>query len=128
MTFNEAYNLYMSARDKNVGKPVANNTRIVKVDENTLGVKLHNTVVVQIHNDGTYTLNNGGYLTKTTKDRINEYSPARLYQKKFEEAIHTQAYQYTVSSILRSLPILAPVPANAPVVTVVVKSLNILSQ
>jgi hypothetical protein len=84
MTFNEAYNLYMSARDKNVGKPVANNTRIVKVDENTLGVKLHNTVVVQIHNDGTYTLNNGGYLTKTTKDRINEYSPARLYQKKFE--------------------------------------------
>jgi len=29
-------------------------------------------------------LYSGGYRTATTKSRINEYSPAKIYQKKFQ--------------------------------------------
>jgi hypothetical protein len=29
-------------------------------------------------------LNSGGYRTHTTKKRINQYSPVRIYQKNFE--------------------------------------------
>lgn len=84
MKFNEAIALYMKSRNADDGKPIGNNTRLVKVDANTLGVRLHNTIVVEIHNNGTYTLRHAGWRTNTTKDRINKYSPARLYQKGFE--------------------------------------------
>lgn len=44
---------------------------------------LHQTDVVTIRSDGTYVLRNGGWQTTTTKRRINQYSPARIYQKDF---------------------------------------------
>jgi len=61
-------------------KKLENNTYLVRVDDKTLGVKLHNTIVVYIHRSGNYTLDTGGWRTVTTKDRINRYSPARLHQ------------------------------------------------
>jgi len=65
-------------------KKVGNNTYLVRVSPETIGVRLHNTVVVQIHNNGTYTLNSGGWQTVTTKARINEYCPVRVNQRKHE--------------------------------------------
>ena len=53
------------------------------VDTNCIGIRYHKTYVVKMYPDGTYELNNGGYLTKTTKERINEYAPISLYQKNF---------------------------------------------
>lgn len=62
-------------------KKVGNNTYLHKISEDTFGVRLHATDVVQIHFDDTYTLNSGGWRTRTTKDRINSYSPARVWQR-----------------------------------------------
>lgn len=43
-----------------------------------MAVRLHNTDVVTYHPDGTATLYTGGWMTVTTKDRINAWSPARV--------------------------------------------------
>lgn len=82
MDFKTAAKQFATARNKGAGKRLENNTHLVKLDEETYGVKFHKTVVVQIHHDGHYTLNSGGYSTPTTKERIRKYSPARLFQKK----------------------------------------------
>lgn len=65
-------------------RKVGNNTWAEILDDGSVGIVLHNTRVVTIHPDNTYTLNSGGWHTSTTKDRINKYSPARVYQSKFE--------------------------------------------
>jgi hypothetical protein len=62
-------------------KKVDNNTTIRKVGD-SVAVRLHETDVVIIRSDGNYVLNSGGWLTSTTKDRINNYSPASVYQAK----------------------------------------------
>lgn len=47
-----------------------------------IGVFYHGTCVVRAHPDGSVVLNTGGYYTATTKARINEYSPASVFQDK----------------------------------------------
>lgn len=85
LTFDVAQARYMSAKDKRKGKPTPDvNTRIVYVNEDTYAIQYHQTKVVLIHRDGTYTLNSGGYRTPTTKKRINDYSPVKVFQKKHE--------------------------------------------
>jgi hypothetical protein len=64
-------------------RKIGNNTYLERIDANTVGIRLHGTIVVSIHNNGRYTLNGGGYRTRTTKDRINEYAPVKVYQKAF---------------------------------------------
>ena len=66
---------------KRDSKKVGNNTYMIRLGSD-IGIRLHNTVVVTIHPDNTYTLNSGGWQTVTTKDRINQYSPIRVYQSK----------------------------------------------
>jgi len=61
-------------------KKLEHNTFLVKVDDETLGVKLHNTIVVYIFKSGIYQLDTGGWRTVTTKDRINRYGPASVHQ------------------------------------------------
>lgn len=63
-------------------RKLENNTYLDRLDDDTIGVRLHGTYVVKLHSDGTYTLNSGGWQTVTTKDRINGYSPAAVYQSK----------------------------------------------
>lgn len=75
---------YQTAKDtiKNRdSKKLGNNTYLLPAGD-AFAVRLHQTDVVLIHADGTYTLNSGGWQTPTTKDRINEYTPARLHQAK----------------------------------------------
>jgi hypothetical protein len=81
LTFKEAQETFDTARDKSKGKPLGNNTRLVRYG-NGYAVFLHQTAVVVIKPDGTYRLNSGGWRTVTTKDRINLYSPASLFQSK----------------------------------------------
>lgn len=83
MLHSRAAELFATARDKYAGKPLENNTRLVKLENGDYAIRLHWTNVVVIHADGTYTINSGGYETATTKDRINGYSPARVFQKDF---------------------------------------------
>lgn len=82
LTHSAAAELFATAKDKAAGKPLQNNTRLEKLENGDFGVRLHATIVVTIHADGTYTLNSGGWQTVTTKERINGYSPARVYQEK----------------------------------------------
>lgn len=90
MTYDRGAALLAKAR--NGRKKLANNTYLHRIDDSTLGVKLHSTDVVIIHADGTYTLHDGGWQTVTTKDRINSYSPARVGSVKGVWQIGSYAY------------------------------------
>lgn len=75
---------YAEAREKlgnRTKRKLERNTYLEPLDAQTVAVRLHQTNVVLIHSNGTYTLNSGGWKTITTKARINEYSPARLYSE-----------------------------------------------
>ena len=90
LTFQQAVEKFATARK---GKPckLAGNTYLEKIDESTYAVKFHATNVVLIHGDGTFTLDNGGYRTNTTKNRINEYSPANVFQQNFEWHLYVRS-------------------------------------
>lgn len=79
MNYNVAQ--HQLARGRNGQKKLANNTYLHSVD-NGIAIKLHSTDVATILPDNTFLLNSGGWRTATTKARINEYTPARICQKK----------------------------------------------
>jgi DNA helicase TIP49 (TBP-interacting protein) len=63
-------------------RPLANNTRLQRRDDGAIAVRLHSTDVVIYRQDGTAELYTGGWRTVTTKDRINTFSPARVYAER----------------------------------------------
>ena len=73
MQYKEAEALFAKARDKNAGKPIGNNTRLVQVGSD-YAIRLHETNIVTLKPDGSIVLDSGGYRTMTTKSRINEYA------------------------------------------------------
>ena len=81
MKTQKAKAVFATARNKESGKPLANNTRLVKRGE-AFAVQLHQTDVVTIHPNGTHTLNSGGWRTMTTKARMNEFGPVGITQTK----------------------------------------------
>jgi hypothetical protein len=87
LTYNEAKKLFDSARNKDAGKPLENNTRLMKRGD-SYAIRLHRTDIVLIHADGSYTLNTGGWNTRTTKDRLNSYSPVKVYSNKRVLHVH----------------------------------------
>jgi len=40
-----------------------------------IAVKFHSTDIVTYHEDGSITLDSGGWLTRTTRNRMNEFTP-----------------------------------------------------
>ena len=54
-------------------RKLQNNTYLERIDEHTVGVRLHDTHVVKLHDDGSTSLDSGGWHTMTTKERINDY-------------------------------------------------------
>jgi hypothetical protein len=81
MTHDEAVKMVRGKTNKNTRK-VGNNTYAEILPDGSVGIALHGTTVVRIHPDNSATLNTGGWYTSTTKDRINQYSPVRVYQRK----------------------------------------------
>jgi hypothetical protein len=81
VNYQKALEIFESAKNKASGKPIANNTRIVKRD-NALAIRLHETDVLTIHPDNSVTYNTGGWKTVTTKERLNSYGPARIYSNR----------------------------------------------
>jgi hypothetical protein len=77
ISYTEATALMRTAR--NGRRKLDNNTYLESAFGTDYAVRLHSTRVVTIHADGTYTLGTGGWSTVTTKARINEYGPARVY-------------------------------------------------
>ena len=62
-------------------RKIANNTYLKQRGE-AIAVMLHETDVVTFEKNGTIILNSGGWKTSTTKDRINQYSPMIVNQRK----------------------------------------------
>lgn len=80
LTYSQCEILISKKRDNR--KKLQNNTWLEKLEDGTFGVRLHDTYVVKIKPDGTYILNTGGWKTAMTKQRINDYSPARIFQER----------------------------------------------
>ena len=93
MTHAEAVTMVRGKRNK-TSRKVGNNTYAEILSDDTVAIKLHSTYVVKIRADGTYTLNSGGWQTVTTKDRINQYSPVRVYQRKFQWYVSLNGKEY----------------------------------
>ncbi len=75
---------FASATDllgKRQSKKLANNTYLRKENEHFV-VRLHETDIIAIGSDDSSILHNGGYFTKTTKERINDFSSAYIVQEK----------------------------------------------
>ena len=83
MNHAEALRLVRGKSGRSIRK-VGNNTWAEIIPNVDVVITLHRTQIVTIHADNTHTLNSGGWRTSTTKDRINKFSPARLYQHKHE--------------------------------------------
>lgn len=88
LTYSEARSLMESARHPANGKPLQNNTRLYERTRSdprndsrivtVYAVELHNTDVVVIYPDF-WELNANGWITITTQDRINSWSPANVH-------------------------------------------------
>ncbi len=63
-------------------RKIDNNTYLERRGDDAIAVKLHATDIVTFHRDGRVTINSGGWQTVTTKDRLNNYSPLRVYADK----------------------------------------------
>lgn len=55
-------------------------SRLIRRAEDRIAVRYHDTDVVTYHADGRIVLDSGGYQTSTTKARIAEYAPIRIWQ------------------------------------------------
>jgi len=82
MNYQEAVAQLERARDNYAGRPLRGRSSRLMWYNGEPAVVYHSTPVVTFHSDNTYTLNSGGYRTMTTKARINEHSPAVIYQDK----------------------------------------------
>lgn len=79
MNYDKAVKLLDTARNPAKGKPVDRNTRLFRRSPTTIALRLYNTDIVTYHSNGDVTLNTGGWLTVTTKQRMNNYAPVRIY-------------------------------------------------
>lgn len=83
LTCDRCKKLMSTARNKDAGKPIANNTRLYEENGDEYTVYLHGNLIMRITKRG-WTYYDGGYRTLTTKTRLNEYGPNLVYQKNWE--------------------------------------------
>jgi hypothetical protein len=65
-------------------KKLANNTYLTKKDD-AFVIRLHDTDIVKIKEESSqtfFTVNTDGWMTSTTKERINSFTPLRIFQKR----------------------------------------------
>lgn len=79
LTCKRAEALLKRARNPEEGKPIGNNTRLFKVGQE-YHVKLHGNTIIRIVPGDYYFLYTAGWPTVTTKRRLNELTPAQIYQ------------------------------------------------
>jgi hypothetical protein len=106
--YGELMKRLVTARRIQDGKPIANNTRLYGIEDcdgNTaVAVKLHKTYVVIHHQDGSFTLNSGGWRTVTTKERMNAWSEANVWQDKGEWFVRWMGKEYPYQDRMRFYP------------------------
>lgn len=79
--------------------------------DGAVAIMLHFTYIVILYPDGTAMVNSGGYHTHTTKKRINQFSPIKVYQKNWEWFFenHVPFTDYSIVSADWVAPAPAPV-------------------
>jgi len=83
MNYAEAVSMVHGKTNRKERK-IGNNTYAEIGYDDSVSIRLHGTAVVRFYPNGLVKLNSGGWRTSTTKDRINKYSPVKVYQKKYE--------------------------------------------
>jgi hypothetical protein len=83
MNYAEAVKMVRGKTNRDTRK-VGNNTYAYIQADDSVAIELHGTNVVVIYPDDSVMLNSGGWRTVTTKKRINQYSPIKVYQKNHE--------------------------------------------
>jgi hypothetical protein len=86
-SYEDAENIYNSSKTKNPWKKLAPQTFLGREGNNYI-VKLYATPIITYKPGDIFILNSGGYRTDTTKDRINRFSPATVWQTKWEWHIY----------------------------------------
>lgn len=86
LTFQKCNVMFKKARKCKFvdGKAVklTNNTYLLQMD-GYYSVLLHRTYIIDIY-PKKWVLRNGGWVTPTTQDRMNRYSPINVWQKNYE--------------------------------------------
>jgi hypothetical protein len=93
MNYAEAVKMVRGKTNRESRK-VGNNTYARILENGDVAIRLHNTDVVTINPDNIVTLKTGGWQTSTTKDRINQYSPVRVYQEKYQWFVTIDGKEY----------------------------------
>jgi hypothetical protein len=83
MNYSEAVKMVRGKTNRDTRK-VGNNTYAHIEYDGSVSIELHGTKIVRFYPNGFVMLNSGGWRTHTTKKRINQYSPVKVYQKKYE--------------------------------------------
>lgn len=93
MNHAEAVSMVRGKTNKSSRK-IGNNTRAYIEYDGSVSIELHSTKVVVLYPNGLVKLATGGWTTSTTKDRINQYSPVRVYQRNFEWFVRLNGKDY----------------------------------
>ncbi len=88
LTHSRCAELMDTARDRDAGKPIGNNTRLYEECGNEYTVYLHGNLIMRISKLG-WTYYDGGWRTVTTKARLNEYGPNGVSQRNYEWYVGT---------------------------------------
>tara|TARA_R100000458_G_C8200137_1_gene190945 strand:+ start:18 stop:470 length:453 start_codon:yes stop_codon:yes gene_type:complete len=82
LTFTRCKILMATARNKDNGKPIGNNTRLYEIwyrgNVSYYEVQLHGHVIMEVHRDG-YVIDSCGWRSVTTKARLNRYLPDEFH-------------------------------------------------
>ena len=85
LTFDHAQEILAAQAKRNLEKKkLANNTYLLQKEDKFL-IRLHNTDIVKITQEAGqsfFTVSTDGWLTATTKERINSFTPLRVFQKR----------------------------------------------
>lgn len=93
MTYAEAVKMVRGKTNRSKRK-IGNNTRGYIEYDGSVSIELHSTKVVVLYPNGLVKLQTGGWQTITTKDRINQYSPVKVYQRNYEWFVKINGKEY----------------------------------
>ena len=79
MNYYEYYSDFLKEGRSKWDRPIANNTRVRQLVRRKVVIKFHYTDIATFRPDGSYRLNSGGWRTTTTQNRINRFTPAKVY-------------------------------------------------
>jgi len=77
------WEIFWQTRRKVRGRvKVGNNTYLERTSLFSFTIVFHKTPIIEVLNDGSYVLRVGGHRTRSTKERLNSFSPAKVVQDK----------------------------------------------